>query len=560
MPSAGALIEATTIRVRVGPGRVLSFRRDYVRINETGDFGWFGKIEGPDDSQAGILSLTVRGREVAGSATVNGEVFQIQALDGALHALSPLDLRRVPRPSDDTPRGTTSEGPRLNRMEGAESSSTCTYCKVRVLVLYTPAAAASVPNIQSVISEAFNETNYAYENSAIGGIELVEAGRLQVSYTEGGPEGDAGQRINADLAEIKTLFAGLRDQYKADLFVLLTSSVYSDSWGTIYGSVQELRLGADNAHAIVVAPVAVSSQGSGYTFAHEVGHLFGAQHNPENLSPPTPVNYPFEFGHRFSYKPFFGERRRHRTVMAYPDYEYDYRPVPYFSNPNVTYDHTATGTSSRDNAQVHRLTKAGLAAYRPEPLTASISGPTSGSTGQRLDFAAVVNYPPTGLTYTWQESPDGVTYQSVATGSTYGRVIKSYDTSFWLRLIVSSGTETAFAFSYVSVNGGGCGGCSRSAEGEEVLADVPEAFEVHAPTPNPARSGTTVRVGLPEPARVSVAVYDVLGRAVRRLPELDLAPGTHEVAVSTEGLPAGTYVFRVEAGAAVGTRTLVVAR
>lgn len=60
--------------------------------------------------------------------------------------------------------------------------------------------------------------------------------------------------------------------------------------------------------------------------------------------------------------------------------------------------------------------------------------------------------------------------------------------------------------------------------------------------PNPAALHTA-RVDLPFPATVSLAVFDVAGRLVRRTPPLDLPKGTHGIGI--EGLSSGVYFCRM---------------
>lgn len=95
----------------------------------------------------------------------------------------------------------------------------------------------------------------------------------------------------------------------------------------------------------------------------------------------------------------------------------------------------------------------------------------------------------------------------------------------------------------------------------EPAPEVGLALEV---VPNPAQGATTLRWGLSAAGRVSVVVYDLLGREVARLAEgVRAAPGWHTTPLAA-GLAAGVYVVRLtaERGAAteVRTRRLVVIR
>lgn len=81
------------------------------------------------------------------------------------------------------------------------------------------------------------------------------------------------------------------------------------------------------------------------------------------------------------------------------------------------------------------------------------------------------------------------------------------------------------------------------------------------PAPNPARTATTVRVGLPDPSGdhlPRLRVYDVLGRRIATRP-LD-AEGGHRRAVRLDvsTWPSGTYFVRLRAGTTTRTERLTV--
>lgn len=94
-------------------------------------------------------------------------------------------------------------------------------------------------------------------------------------------------------------------------------------------------------------------------------------------------------------------------------------------------------------------------------------------------------------------------------------------------------------------------------------ADPPTAFAV-ALWPIPAAGPVHVSLALPATSRVRIAVLDVQGREVARLPEETLAPGRYQrewPGVGPHGrVPAGLYFVQVDAGAHRWTRRVVLAR
>ena len=72
--------------------------------------------------------------------------------------------------------------------------------------------------------------------------------------------------------------------------------------------------------------------------------------------------------------------------------------------------------------------------------------------------------------------------------------------------------------------------------------------------PNPLQSATTVRFDLGAEARVSVEVYDVLGRRVlQTAPESVAAGAARELTLDASALPSGAYFYRLTAEAASDT-------
>ncbi|MFQ5572217.1 MAG: choice-of-anchor B family protein [Rhodothermales bacterium] len=87
---------------------------------------------------------------------------------------------------------------------------------------------------------------------------------------------------------------------------------------------------------------------------------------------------------------------------------------------------------------------------------------------------------------------------------------------------------------------------------------VPDGFTLSPAFPNPFNSRTSLTLTVPVSQRVTVAVYDVLGRKVKRLHEGVLPPGTHSLMFEASGLPGGAYIIR--ATGAGGTRSRFVMR
>ncbi|HUN65279.1 MAG TPA: T9SS type A sorting domain-containing protein [Bacteroidota bacterium] len=78
------------------------------------------------------------------------------------------------------------------------------------------------------------------------------------------------------------------------------------------------------------------------------------------------------------------------------------------------------------------------------------------------------------------------------------------------------------------------------------IDNTPEKYALYQNYPNPFNPSTTIRFDLPEAGRVSLVVYDLLGRSVRTLLDnADLTDGEHEVAFDARSLASGVYFYRI---------------
>ena len=94
--------------------------------------------------------------------------------------------------------------------------------------------------------------------------------------------------------------------------------------------------------------------------------------------------------------------------------------------------------------------------------------------------------------------------------------------------------------------------------GVEETAGLPQALTLASPFPNPTRAAATLRWGLPDEAKVSIHVYDLLGRTVAILADGALAEaGWHETRWDAQ-VAAGIYLVRLQAGREARTRRMLV--
>jgi hypothetical protein len=315
------------------------------------DYTWYGTLAGT----TGQAILVVHDGKVTGSINSGTETYKVTPLGDGQHAIIKFDASRLPPehpPSfiERERRGDAAPIPQQPRDLAPDAAP----IQIDVLVAYTPSAAAQVADIAALVQLAVDEANQSYVNSKINQqLRLVYS--YQVNYNEAGKSYDT---IVADLAgksdgnmdEIHQL----RDQYGADLVALIVNQ------SAFCGMADAIMATEDKAFAAVYYSCATGY----YSFAHELGHLMGARHDPAN----DPSTNPFAYGHGFQ-----EGTAAWRTIMAYQCASKPCTRLQYWSNPNVSYGGGPMGSAAtHDNARVLNQTAATVAAFRNPAVQAAV--------------------------------------------------------------------------------------------------------------------------------------------------------------------------------------------
>jgi len=267
----------------------------------------------------------------------------VEPVGGGVHALIKVDQSRFPPEHPPSMQQREQRGdirpPARRDIQRADAP-----VGIDVLVAYTPSAAAAVSDINATIALAVAEANQSYQNSGIN-IQLNLVDSFQHTYTEGSNSFD---QILSDFAGNANVNNRRNTSY-ADVAVLIINK--SDYCGL----ADAIMANANNAFAVVYYDCATGY----YSFAHEIGHLQGARHDPAN----DPTTTPYAYGHGFqrTTAPVW------RTIMAY-NCPGGCTRLQYWSNPNVLYGGVAMGTAATNhNARVLNETAATVAAFRTRP-------------------------------------------------------------------------------------------------------------------------------------------------------------------------------------------------
>ncbi len=233
---------------------------------------------------------------------------------------------------------------------------------IDVLAVYTAAAATAAGGdaaLRAKIDLAASVANQAYANSTLP-IQVRIVGKLLVDYTESGIYQTDLPRLTERADGFMDSVHADRDTYGADIVSLWVSSLNAGGAGF---SLFALGSNDDGRFGFQVMRQDVAST---ETFAHELGHNFGCQHDRVTTFPGGFFNY--SYGYREPGSAW-------KTIMAYPPGA----NILYFSNPNLVYNGPLGNpgpmgvpgndlNTSCDNTLTHRNTSFTLANFRPSTL------------------------------------------------------------------------------------------------------------------------------------------------------------------------------------------------
>jgi hypothetical protein len=95
---------------------------------------------------------------------------------------------------------------------------------------------------------------------------------------------------------------------------------------------------------------------------------------------------------------------------------------------------------------------------------------------------------------------------------------------------------------------------------EREPATIPVELSLSQNYPNPFNSSTTICFSIQEQTEVSLTIFDMLGREVKRLADGELNAGEHAVVYDASGSASGVYFYRLQAGPSSESKKFVLLR
>lgn len=357
MRANAAVVNAATKEITLDLGHVVvNAVRDGAQSTGDGGVVWTGQIketrksaaltsrETPYDA-ANSATLVNRDGRITGNVRVKGKLYRIRPLPDGTHAVIEVDETRMPK---DHPAAFASVPtiPMASLKSGVTPTAvgSGTAQTIRVMVVATQnAITAYGGDMRALVDLAVSESNQGYRNSNVG-LTMQLAGYYTTTYNSVGMSTDLSRFRGTTDGYMDSVHA-TRNSVAADVMVLIGND--SSSCG--------LASGIGSTAATAFATVYWDCATGYYSFAHEIGHLMSARHDPAA----DPTTTPYAYGHGYQ-----APNKAWRTIMAY-NCSPSCPRINYWSNPNITYGGTAMGTTNtNDNQRVLVNTKATVAAFR----------------------------------------------------------------------------------------------------------------------------------------------------------------------------------------------------
>lgn len=409
---------------------------------------------------------------------------------------------------------------------------------IRVLFLFTPAAAAGASVPATVAQTVISELNSTGNASGVDAIFVQANVALLPGFVENSD-------IKDDLKDVcdNSTAKNLRDASYADIVVLLTGPHPGLS---AIGIADQT---ASNKRAYAVAEIVPAGDGT-MTATHEVGHLLGGRHQRcSTCNVGACQNATKHHG--------FLVGTTMKTTMTQLTCQAAQTRIGRWSNPDTPFMGLATGNDDNNNAKKINERAGKVCCFRDDPppsggggaqFQVEITGAGQVcSTQQYIPYQSSVIPASNGYSYLWEVSETGIgNYTQVSTSSSWILMNASTLPGTWttVRLTVTDANNSAswdfFEIHRVTCFGGGKGVEERSSSNTNQNLDVPSDGQVLV-TPNPASETLTVK-GINEWS--TITILDMNGRVFAK--SYPTKEDGNELSLSIANFSSGVYIVSVK--------------
>jgi hypothetical protein len=342
---------------------------------------------------------------------------------------------------------------------------------------------------------------------------------------------------------------------RADIAILVTNENFMDGDAGVYGVASSVVPGMDARHCIAEAPFFF---GPRWTVPHELSHLLGARHNrsenvPCNNSCGDDTNictHGWRFGATGTDR-FTIHARTDNVMFGAPGTR-----ILNFSNPDVNFEGSATGTIDNNNARAIRNSGCLAAGYAPSPeFQVAIDGNAymCNVQGQNINPLYNAQIQPSlpgfegvgPFTIEWWYNTTGVfTYQSpdVYLGSFLQLQLTAPPFEcpyFFLHLKVTSADNIVRTVTKI-VHTASCQECSQPRS-----FDQAGIYRTQI-SPNPTTGEIMIMFDLEAQKHLKIDLFNAQGEKISTLADDQFAPGAHTLGSNLHPYPAGFYWIRIQ--------------
>jgi photosystem II stability/assembly factor-like uncharacterized protein len=93
--------------------------------------------------------------------------------------------------------------------------------------------------------------------------------------------------------------------------------------------------------------------------------------------------------------------------------------------------------------------------------------------------------------------------------------------------------------------------------GVNIIAGVPDKFNLSQNYPNPFNPSTRIKFDIPSKSFVNLVIYNELGKEIIKLADKEMQPGKYETVWNAENYPSGVYFYKLTAGSYSETKRMM---
>lgn len=428
---------------------------------------------------------------------------------------------------------------------GRESVDAACVNTNRVLIMYTPRAYNQCSNVSQIGNGCIQQWKQVLINSIINNnaanLELADIiqtpDAVNSSY---GIEANTNPAYALAYASSNQQIKNLRDQYQADLVVILTEDVWTYTKGI---SPSNITYATDPnlAYAIVAVNWALSNS---CAFTHEVGHLFGCKHEPSDQS--NGISYAHAYVHP--------TENSCKTVM-YSGLDdknllFSTPTVNLGTNPQPMGDYNTYNNAYNVNDQANNIIN-----FRPtyNVMTVGLSGTSNITSPGYYTYTADATCGNTPYAYQWYVSYDGYNYTLVRSNSTSntsdsysvgvypGSSYANYHQIYFKLITTSFDGQQKINYKYVGV---GNIHNLRDNSNSNVTSSLGNNISI-TNFPNPSTDEVNFEYIVPESENVRLEIFDDAGRYISTVASGSLDKGIHTSILNTRSFSNGSYFAKL---------------